>query len=163
LEEKEISGEEEEREQEEEIKTVQLCLFQILDEEFGIDILQIQEIIKPQEITIVPSSPRFILGVINLRGMILPVININSFLGLEEPKDINKGEYLIVRDGKMLVGITVEAVLDILNVPEKHISIYEDDNPLRSENYILGKSRVYNREVNLLDLHRLLEDAKAII
>lgn len=150
-------------EQQEDLRTVQLCIFEIEREQFAVDILQVQEIIKPTEITKIPSTPKFLLGVINLRGTIIPIIQIQSFIGLESLKDYEEGEYLIVKDGNLVLGITVVKVINMVIVPEKNVTIYEESNPLRSGKYILGHSIVYDKMIYLIDLHRLIRETKAAI
>ena len=150
-----------EEEQQEDVRTVQLCIFQVEREQFAVDILQVQEIIKPIEITKIPATPKFLLGVINLRGTIIPVVQIQSFIGLESSKDYEEGEYLIVKDGNLVLGITVVKVLNMVIVPEKNVTIYEETNPLRAEKYILGHSVVFDKMIYLIDLHRLIRETKA--
>jgi purine-binding chemotaxis protein CheW len=123
----------------------------------------VQEIIKPMEITKVPSTPQFLLGVINLRGVIVPIITLNSYLGFERTENIEDGEFLIVHYDKLVVGVSVSKVSNIINIPEKLIEIFPENIPLRQEKYILGLSIVYDKKVNLLDLHRVIKDAKASI
>jgi purine-binding chemotaxis protein CheW len=149
--------------QQEDINTVQLCLFQIDNEQFAVDILQVQEIIKPAEITRIPATPKFLLGVINLRGIIIPIIEIKSFIGMDLTQENEEGEYLVVKDGNLILGITVVKVLNMVIVPEKNVTIFEEDHPLRVEKYILGQSIVYDKTIYLLDLHRLIRDTKAAI
>ena len=148
-----------EEEQQEDVRTVQLCIFQIEDRQLAVDILQVQEIIKPVEITKIPATPKFLLGVINLRGTIIPIVQIKSFLGLETQPEAEE-EYLIVNDGNMILGITVEKVMNMVIVPEKNITIYDENNPLRAEKYILGSSLVFDKQIYLLDLHRLIRETK---
>jgi len=145
------------------IKTVQLCIFQMDNEQFAVDILQVQEILKPAEITRIPATPKFLLGVINLRGIIIPIIQIKSFLGLDSSKENEEGEYLIVKDGNLILGIAVVKVLNMVIIPEENVTIFEEDNPLRVEKYMLGQSIVYDKTIYLLDLHRLIRDTKAAI
>jgi purine-binding chemotaxis protein CheW len=147
----------------EDINTVQLCIFQIDNEQYAVDILQVQEILKPIEITRIPATPKFLLGVINLRGIIIPIIQIKSFIGLDSSKETEEGEYLVVKDGNLILGITVVKVINMVIVPEKNVTIFEEDNPLRVEKYILGQSIVYDKTIYLLDLHRLIRDTKAAI
>lgn len=149
--------------QQEEINTVQLCIFQIDSEQYAVDILQVQEIIKPVEITRIPATPKFLLGVINLRGIIIPIIEIKTFIGMDLVQDNEEEEYLVVKDGNLILGITVVKVLNMVIVPEKNVTIFEEDHPLRMEKYMLGRATVYDKEIYLLDLHRLLRDTKAAI
>jgi purine-binding chemotaxis protein CheW len=147
----------------EDINTVQLCIFQIDNEQYAVDILQVQEILKPIEITRIPATPKFLLGVINLRGIIIPIIQIKSFIGIDSSKENEEAEYLVVKDGNLILGITVVKVLNMVIIPEKNVTIFEEENPLRVEKYILGQSIVYDKTIYLLDLHRLIRDTKAAI
>jgi chemotaxis signal transduction protein len=149
--------------EQERVRTVQLCIFRLSNIEYAVDILQVQEILKTVETTWVPTTPRFVRGVINLRGVIIPILIIQDFLNMDFEEKSKDNEYLIVRDEKLLVGIEVEKVLNIVNIPEDNVFVYEEDDPLRRENYLLGKCLVFEDEVNLLDLHRLLGDARTAL
>lgn len=152
---------EDDQEKQEIVRTVQLCIFKIGGVSFAVDILQIQEIIKPMEITQIPTTPNYVLGVVNLRGIIIPILKIDIFLRQEPLKDMSSSEYLIVRDGNILAGIIVTQVVNIVNTPEDNITIFAEDDPRRKERFLLGSGKIFDSEVSLLDLHGLLREAKA--
>jgi len=96
---------------------LQLVTFRIGHEIFGIDILSIKEINRMMEITRLPRAPAFIKGVINLRGKILPVIDMRKRFHLE-PRDPDRHtRIIIIERGEKLVGIIVDEVLEVLRIP----------------------------------------------
>ncbi|MFW6324057.1 MAG: chemotaxis protein CheW [Desulfovibrionales bacterium] len=134
----------------------QLVTFSIQDEEFGVEILKVQEIIRMMEITRVPRAPEFVEGVINLRGKVIPIIDLRKRFGLE-PKDRDKNTRIIVIEiSSMIVGFIVDSVSEVLRIPTSTI---EPPPPvvagLDSE-YISGVGKLEDRLLILLDLNRLL-------
>ncbi len=135
---------------------MQLVTFSIDDEEFGVDILKVQEIIRTMEITKVPRAPEFVEGVINLRGKVIPIIDLRRRFGLVT-RDHDKDTRIIVIDiSDMIVGFVVDSVSEVLRIPS---STVEPPPPvvagLESE-YISGVGKLADRLLILLDLDRLL-------
>ena len=135
---------------------MQLVTFSVDDEEFGVDILKVQEIIRTMEITKVPRAPEFVEGVINLRGKVIPIIDLRRRFGLVS-RDHDKHTRIIVIDiSNMIVGFVVDSVSEVLRIPS---STVEPPPPvvagLESE-YISGVGKLEDRLLILLDLDRLL-------
>ncbi|WP_081859263.1 chemotaxis protein CheW [Desulfohalovibrio reitneri] len=134
----------------------QLVTFSIGDEEFGIDILKVQEIIRMVDITRVPKAPDFVEGVINLRGKVIPVIDLRKRFGMPG-KDHDKNTRCVVVDiCNMIVGFIVDSVSEVLRIPSDTI---EPPPPvvagIESE-YINGVGKLEDRLLILLDLNKLL-------
>ena len=130
--------------------------FQLGEEEFGVDILKVQEINRMLEITKVPNSPIFVDGVINLRGKVIPILNLRQRFGLER-KEIDKKTRIVVVDidGKV-VGVVVDAVSEVLRLPTDTV---EPPPPMVAgieSEYIKGVGKLENRLLILLDLNKLL-------
>lgn len=143
---------------------LQLVTFSTGDEEFGVDILKVQEIILPMAITKVPKAPEFVEGVINLRGKVIPVIDLRRRFGLK-PKEQDKYTRIIVIEiNQMIVGFVVDSISEVLRIPA---STVEPTPPvvagIESE-YISGVGKLEDRLLILLDLDRLLsrEDVEAL-
>ncbi len=95
---------------------VQLVVFRVGGEEYALDILRIKEVINPLRITPVPKAPRFIEGVIELRGAIVPVVDMRKRFDLKPAPLGRKGKYLIVGIQGRIVGLVVDAVVETLRV-----------------------------------------------
>jgi purine-binding chemotaxis protein CheW len=135
---------------------MQLVTFSIDDEEFGVDILKVQEIIRTMEITKVPRAPEFVEGVINLRGKVIPIIDLRRRFGLVT-RDHDKHTRIIVIDiSDMIVGFVVDSVSEVLRIPS---STVEPPPPVvagMESEYISGVGKLADRLLILLDLDRLL-------
>lgn len=101
---------------------IQLVGFGIGNEQFGVDILSVREIIRSAPVTPVPNSPMFVEGVINLRGDIIPVIDLRKRLNLfNEKSELDKNWVLILSINNRIVGFIVDKVTEVLKVPENNI------------------------------------------
>ena len=138
------------------IDLLQLVTFSIGDEEFGVDILKVQEIIRTMEITKVPRAPMFVEGVINLRGKVIPIIDLRKRFGLETKSHDKNTRIIVIEITNMIVGFVVDSVSEVLRIPA---STVEPPPPvvagLESE-YISGVGKLEDRLLILLDLNRLL-------
>ncbi|MCW8849928.1 MAG: chemotaxis protein CheW, partial [Melioribacteraceae bacterium] len=97
---------------------LQLVSFKIDDAEFGVDILRVQEINKMMELTVVPNTPKFIEGVVNLRGRIIPVINLRSRLGLNVKEYDSETRIIVVDLNDKTIGFIVDEVKEVLRIPK---------------------------------------------
>ena len=100
-----------------------MVVFTAGGEEYGLEIDQVQEIIRPLPITRVPGSPEYIEGVINLRGNVVPVINLQRRLALDRITNSDKSRIIIVSRQDLTVGIIVDSVKDVLNLPAEHVEL----------------------------------------
>jgi purine-binding chemotaxis protein CheW len=137
---------------------LQLVSFKVGDAEFGVDILRVQEINKMMELTVVPNTPSFVEGVVNLRGRIIPVINLRSRLGLDE-KDYDTETRIIVVDlHDKTIGFIVDEVKEVLRIPK---SITEPPPEIVSgvdSEYITAIGKLEDRLLILLDLTKVLSN-----
>ena len=135
---------------------LQLVTFSIGDEEFGVNILKVQEIIRTMEITKVPRAPEFVEGVINLRGKVIPIIDLRRRFGLA-PKAHDKNTRIIVIEiNNIIVGFVVDAVSEVLRFPA---STVEPPPPVVAgveSDYISGVGQLQDRLLIMLDLDKLL-------
>ena len=147
-----------ETDQEEKEKLMQLVGFAIGRELFGVDILMVQEIIRETPITPIPNAPEFIEGVINLRGNIIPVIDLRRRLNLRsaEASDGNIWIMILNVEGRV-TGFIVDSVTQVLKVPANSIKPPPDIvvSGLHSQ-YITGVCRIDQRLLILLDFDRIL-------
>lgn len=95
---------------------VQLCSFHVGGEDYVIDIMRIEEILQPQTVTPVPRSPSFVEGVVNLRGTIVPVIDLRQRLNAGPARPRSKPKLLVCRIGRRRVGLRVDGVNEVVRV-----------------------------------------------
>jgi len=135
---------------------LQLVTFHIGEEEFGVDILKVQEIIRTMDITMVPRAPEFVEGVINLRGKVIPIIDMRRRFHLPI-RDHDKFTRIVVVDiDDMIVGCVVDSVNEVLRIPADTV---EPPPPVAAgidSEYIRGVGKLDDRLLILLDLDRLL-------
>jgi purine-binding chemotaxis protein CheW len=135
---------------------LQLVSFKLRDEEFGVDILQVQEIIRMQEITNVPNAPQFVEGVINLRGRVIPVVDLRKRFSLEAKEHSKATRIVVVKIGQITVGLIVDEVSEVLRIPEDTV---EPPPPIVAgieSDYIKGVGKLEDRLLILLDLNKIL-------
>ena len=142
----------------------QLVSFKIDNEEFGIDILNVQEINKMTQITKVPNSPKFVEGVINLRGRVIPVVNLRVKMDLPN-KEYDKDTRIIVVDltGKT-VGFLVDSVSEVLRIPRNIMEPPPSIVAGINSNYITAVGKLEDGLLILLDLEQILkQEEKAVL
>ncbi len=135
---------------------LQLVSFNIGQEEFGLGIQSIQEINRMVDITRVPNSPEFVSGVINLRGKVIPIINLRKRFGFPPKESDRNTRIIVVELGTMVVGFVVDAVSEVLRIPK---NITEPPPPIVAgigSEYITAVAKLENRLLILLDLERIL-------
>ena len=137
---------------------LQLVSFNIGQEEFGLGIQSIQEINRMVEITRVPNSPEFVSGVINLRGKVIPIINLRKRFGFPPKENDRNTRIMVVELGGMVVGFIVDSVSEVLRIPK---NITEPPPSIVAgigSEYITAVAKLENRLLILLDLERVLKD-----
>jgi purine-binding chemotaxis protein CheW len=146
----------EELERKQDSDLMQLVTFSLDQEEFGVDILKVQEIIRMMEITKVPKSPEFVEGVINLRGKVIPVIDLRSRFGLDSHAYDKDTRIMVIDINNVIVGFVVDAVSEVLRITADTV---EPPPPVVAgieSDYISGVGKLKDRLLILLDLDRLL-------
>ena len=135
---------------------IQLVSFSLDEEEYGIDVLKVREIIRIPVITRVPNTPHYIDGVINLRGKIIPVISMRKKLGFAETENDKQTRIIVMDVGDEPMGFTVDAVSEIIRVSASEIQ--PSPNVAASDvgqDYIAGVVNQRERLLVLLDLERM--------
>lgn len=137
---------------------MQLVGFGVANEKFGVDILMVQEILRSAEVTAVPNSPEFVEGVLNLRGNIVPVIDLRKRLNLyDEASSQKKSWVLILNIDNRVVGFIVDHVTEVLKIEEKKIESAPDIivSGLESQ-YIQGVCEISGGLIIILDFDLVL-------
>ena len=135
---------------------LQLVTFSIDEEEFGVNILKVQEIIRIMEITRVPRSPEFVEGVINLRGRVIPIVDLRRRFGLAAIAHDKDTRIIVIELNSLVVGFIVDAVSEVLPIPADTV---EPTPPVAAgvdSEYISGVGKLQDRLLILLDLDKLL-------
>ncbi len=134
--------------------------FTLADEEYGIGILKIKEIIGMMPITLVPQTPVFVKGVINLRGKVIPVIDLRLRFGMETIEYTDRTCIIVVEiegeTGNIMIGIVVDTVSEVLNIKKQDIEDTPRFGTKLDTNYILGMAKTEGGVKILLDIDRVL-------
>jgi len=138
---------------------LQLVSFHIGGEEFGLDILRVQEIIRIQDLTRVPNSPDFVDGVINLRGKVIPVVALRKRFGLEQLAHDKQTRIVVVEVNGTVLGFIVDSVSEVLRVPASTIEPPPRLGKVERE-YVSGVGKLDNRLLILLDVDRLMSESE---
>ncbi len=130
--------------------------FMLGDEEYGLEILTVREIIGAMDVTSVPRTAEFIKGVINLRGMVIPVMDLRLKFGMDEAERTEQTCIIVVSVDDLDMGIVVDRVQEVLDIPSKSIEdAPEFGNEVTTE-YILGMGKCEDRVTILLDIGKVV-------
>lgn len=140
----------------------QLVVFSLANEEYGVPITQVQEIIRKPEITRIPGMPDFIEGVINLRGKIIPVIDLRKRFGLERKEESDKTRTVVADAANQTIGLVVDSVSEVVNLPKDQIDPIPPSIASIDAEYLSGVGKIEKRIVILLDLGKLLGDLEKV-
>ena len=133
----------------------QVVSFEIGTEEYAVDILEVQEIIRMVEITQVPKAPHFVEGVINLRGKVIPIVDLRLRFGLSAAERTKDTRIVVVDVSRIILGFIVDSVSEVLRIPSSLIEPPPSGKQGSSE-FHKGVGRVDGRLLILLDLNRLM-------
>ena len=135
----------------------QLVVFELANEFYGINIAVVESIIKMQVITQLPQTPAFVKGVTNLRGSVLPVIDLRTRFALEAREDTKQTRIIIVTMGSVKVGVVVDAVSEVLRVSDESIEPLPPMVNSVNSAFLKGIARLENRLIILLELGKVLD------
>lgn len=138
---------------------LQLVSFHIAGEEFALDILRVQEIIRVQQLTRVPNSPDFVDGVINLRGKVIPVIALRKCFGMEHLAHNKDTRIVVVEVKGTVLGLIVDSVSEVLRIPASTVDLPPRLGKVQRE-YVAGVGKLENRLLILLDVDRVITDCQ---
>lgn len=140
---------------------IQLVIFTIGNEEFAAEINQVREIISASNITRVPAAPRFVSGVINLRGKLITVVDLHKRLGYERLDSVDEPKIIVSDVKNGVLGMMVDSVSEVARIPESRI---EPPPPMSAgridSEYIRGIAKSEKRLIVILDLDKVLIDAE---
>jgi len=135
--------------------------FTLQHESYGIDVLQVREIIRLTDITAVPQMPKYIRGVINLRGKIIPVLDLRMRFGFPDTGHTDQTCIVVVQvqlpDGKSTaMGLVVDGVEEVLNIAESEVEETPDFGAQLDTDYILGMAKIKGAVKALLDIDKVI-------
>lgn len=134
--------------------------FRLADEEYGLEILKVQEIIQMQAVTRVPRTPEYVRGVINLRGKVIPVIDLRKKFGLETIKDTEKTCIIVVQiaqgDAKVVMSTIIDEVKEVLDIRAENIEETPSFGASINTDFILGMGKIAQSVKILLDIDKVM-------
>jgi purine-binding chemotaxis protein CheW len=141
--------------------------FTMADEEYGVGILKIKEIIGMMPITTVPQTPEFVKGVINLRGKVIPVLDLRLRFGMESIDYTDRTCIIVVEiagpSGTVMIGIVVDAVSEVLNIKGEEVEETPTFGAKLNTDYIFGMAKMGGGVKILLDIDRVLSSEQVSI
>lgn len=140
--------------------------FQLGREVFGLEILKVQEIIGIMPITMVPRTPEFVRGVINLRGKVIPVIDLRRKFGLSEHADTDRSCIIVVQleglSGRLIMGLLVDEVSEVLDIGADKLEPPPDFGSGIDTEFIRSMGKVGQKVVMLLDVDKVLANQEVM-
>jgi purine-binding chemotaxis protein CheW len=136
--------------------TREVLVFVLGAEEYGVDILKVQEIRGYEKVTPIPSAPEYLKGVVNLRGTIVPVIDMRVKFGMREPRYDAFTVVIILRLAHRVIGIVVDAVSDVVALTQDEVKAAPQLGTVVDSSFIAGLATQNERMVLLLDIEKLL-------
>jgi len=134
--------------------------FTLAEEEYGIGILKVKEIIGMMPITLIPQTPRYVKGVINLRGKVIPVVDLRSKFSMDATDYTERTCIIVVEiasdSGSIMMGIVVDSVSEVMNIKNEDIEETPTFGTKLNTDYILGMAKMNGGVKILLDIDRVL-------
>lgn len=135
---------------------VQLVGFIVGNEEFTVPILSIQEIIKPIEFTRVPRTPEYVLGVFNLRGSVIPLIDLRAKFGIPAEAQTADTRYIVMKNEDEIAGFVIDRLTEAIRLSVKDIDA-APETAMQEKSFIEGVGKQKDRILTILKVDRLLE------
>ncbi len=143
-------------------KSGKYLTFVLAEEEYGLEILKVREIIQMMEITAVPRTPDYVKGVINLRGKVIPVVDLRLKMGIPEAKWTDQTCIIVVDIGDVEMGIIVDRVSEVLDIAGDDIEDAPSFGTSINTDFILGMGKAEEKVTILLDIGKLLSNVEAV-
>ncbi len=136
---------------------LQLVTFTLGNEEYAVDILKVQEINRMTEVAKVPNSPSYVEGVINLRGRVIPVVNLRSRFGLGEKEMDERSRIMIMDIQGLTIGVVVDAVSEVLRIPSNTVEPAPHMASDIGTEFIRGIAKLDDRLIILIDMDQIID------
>ena len=139
----------------------QFVVFDLNEEAYGVDISQVREIIRMQEITSVPRAPEFIEGVINLRGKVIPVVDLRARFSMPGTERTDEHRIVVVDVSSQDIGMVVDAVTEVSRIPSSSIEPPSNVITTNDSEYLTGIVKTDEKLIILLDIAKVISNADA--
>lgn len=140
--------------------TTQWVTFRLAEEKYGVGVSYVKEVLKELDIAPVPGAPEFVLGIINLRGNVVTVMDTRKRLNLPL-RDIDEDSRIVILEyGEEMIGMVVDSVAEVIDLTESEIETAPNVGNDESSKYIQGVSNQKDELLILVDLEKLLEESK---
>jgi purine-binding chemotaxis protein CheW len=140
--------------------TREVLVFGLGAEEYGVDILKVQEIRGYEKVTALPQSPAYLKGIVNLRGIIVPVIDLRVKFGLPDPRYDAFTVVIILRIAQRVIGIVVDGVSDVVQLTAAEIRAAPSLGSLVDSSYLAGLATQNERMILLMDIEKFLSSGE---
>jgi purine-binding chemotaxis protein CheW len=140
--------------------TREVLVFVLGGEEYGVDILKVQEIRGYEKVTPIPSAPAYLKGVVNLRGAIVPVIDLRVKFGMAEPRYDSFTVVVILRLAGRVVGIVVDGVSDVVQLAASDVKAAPQLGAMVDSSFLAGLATQNERMILLLDIEKFLSSGE---
>ncbi|WNO61773.1 chemotaxis protein CheW [Rheinheimera sp. MMS21-TC3] len=137
---------------------LQWVTFKLQEETYGINVMQVQEVLRYTEIAAVPGSPDYVVGIINLRGNVVTVIDTRTRFGLESAEVTDNSRIVIIEAEKQVIGILVDSVAEVVYLKQSDIDTAPNVGTDESARFIQGVSNRDDELLILVDLNKLLSE-----
>ncbi|TAN46394.1 MAG: chemotaxis protein CheW [Methylococcaceae bacterium] len=137
---------------------IQWVTFRLGDEMYGINVMQVQEVLRLTDIAPVPGAPGYVIGIINLRGNVVTVIDLRNRFGLPSKESDDASRIVIIEAEDQVIGILVDSVAEVVELRSTDIETAPNVGNEESSRYIQGVSSRGNELLILLDLNKLFSD-----
>jgi len=141
-------------------ETIQVVSFKLGSEEYGVDIAQVQEINRMVAVTHVPRAPQFMEGVINLRGQLIPIIDLRARFGMPRAEHSKNTRIVVTEIAGKRVGMVVDSVSEVLRLALDQVEDAPEMLTGVETEYIRGVGKIEDRLIILLDLARIISGAE---
>ena len=138
-------------------ETLQVVVFRLAREWYGVEITKVKEVIKVGKITYLPSSPEHIAGIVNLRGYILSVTDLKTLFGLPHQEPTEKTRIIATESGVLETGFLVDEVVESIEVPVSKIEVALLTLPSEGAKYLAGQCKVDDRLIAIINVEKILE------
>ncbi|MDR9828173.1 chemotaxis protein CheW [Vibrio sp. FNV 38] len=139
-------------------EVLQWVTFQLEEETYGINVMQVREVLRYTEIAPVPGAPNYVLGIINLRGNVVTVIDTRSRFGLMEGEVTDNTRIIVIESERQVIGILVDSVAEVVYLRSSEIDTTPSVGTDESSKFIQGVSNREGKLLILVDLNKLLSD-----
>lgn len=139
------------------VTSLEFLCFKVSDEIYGINIMDIKELIKPREVTEVPRAPSFVSGIISLRGVIIPIIDMRDRLGLLCEKVTGRERVIVVRQGESFTGLLVDMIIQVVRIAKDSIEAAPPVLEGIDRDFVTGIGRSDGRMIIILNLNNIID------